>query len=357
MLEGLFRMTGQGDYAAMAASLVATLKNLPQEVLTATGLFADGDLDAAEALVRAFLLKHDRDHVEGMRLLARIGIEHKVFDDAGDPARGRSRAGAGLSITRDGEYLPRLWSRASQSTSTPAASSTGCSPKSFRGTGLLGQLYATTAAALGEHERAIGLYRKLLTGTPQDADVHLSIAHAQKTLGRRQEAVDSYRRAAECREDFGDAYWSLANLKTYRFSDAELARLRVAESAPGTLPVDRYHLCFALGKALEDLGDFSESFRYYEKGNALKRAESKYRPDIIETNTRQQIEVCTPEFFADRCGWGARKSPIPFSSSACRAQARRWSSKFSPLTQRSRARRNSPIFSRSWASFAAAIRI
>jgi tetratricopeptide (TPR) repeat protein len=57
--------------------------------------------------------------------------------------------------------------------------------------------------------------------------------------------------------------------------------------------IDRYHLCFALGKALEDRGDFAESFRYYERGNALKRAESRYRPEIIETNTRQQIEVCT----------------------------------------------------------------
>jgi tetratricopeptide (TPR) repeat protein len=305
MLEGLFRMTGQGDNAAMAASHVATLKNLPQEVVTATGLFADGDLDAAEALVRAFLLKHG-NHVEGMRLLARIGIVHKVFDDAEILLAAVLELAPGYRSARR-EYAEVLVGLHKYLDARRQLDRLLAEEPENR---LLEQLYATTAAALGEHERAIGLYRKLLTGTPQDADVHLSIAHAQKTLGRRQEAVDSYRRAAECREDFGDAYWSLANLKTYRFSDAELARLRVAESAPGTLPVDRYHLCFALGKALEDLGDFSESFRYYEKGNALKRAESKYRPDIIETNTRQQIEVCTPEFFADRCGWGAQ-SPDP----------------------------------------------
>ena len=81
MLEGLYRMTGEAENAAMAAGHVATLKHLPPEVVTATGLFADGDLDAAESLIRGFLLEHG-DHVEAMRLLARIGIAHKVFDDA-----------------------------------------------------------------------------------------------------------------------------------------------------------------------------------------------------------------------------------------------------------------------------------
>jgi tetratricopeptide (TPR) repeat protein len=129
-------------------------------------------------------------------------------------------------------------------------------------------------------------------------------------LGQRQEAIDSYRLAAACRPNFGDAYWSLANLKTYRFTDEELTRIRAAQSAPTTGAVDRYHLSFTLGKALEDQGEIAESFRYYELGNALKRAESKYRPEIIENNTHQQIEVCTAEFFASRRGWGAQ-NPDP----------------------------------------------
>ena len=81
MLEGLYRMRGDAGNAATAAGQVRTLRGLPQEVVVATGLFADGDLEAAEALVRAYLLKHG-DHIEAMRLLARIGIAHKVFFDA-----------------------------------------------------------------------------------------------------------------------------------------------------------------------------------------------------------------------------------------------------------------------------------
>jgi hypothetical protein len=87
--------------------------------------------------------------------------------------------------------------------------------------------------------------------------------------------------------------------------------MRDQEAAEEVALVDRYHLCFALGKALEDRADYEASWHYYERGNALKRAESRYRPEILETNTRKQIEVCTHRFFAQREGFGAaRADPI-----------------------------------------------
>jgi tetratricopeptide (TPR) repeat protein len=300
MLEGLYRMTGQGANSATAASQVATLRGIPPQVVTATALYLDGDLDAAEPMVRAYLLQHG-DHVEAMRLLARIGIARKVFDDAElllaavlelapDYRAARSEyAEVLIELHRESEarqQLERLMQEDPQNRLY------------YQG------LYATACVGLGEHQRAIGLYQELLRGTPADADVHLSIAHAQKTLGQRDEAITSYRKAAASRTGFGDAYWSLANLKTYRFTAEELQQLRTLQVDPAIAAVDRFHLCFALGKALEDEGSFAESFRYYELGNALKRAESRYRPEIIENNTRQQIEVCTPQFFASRRGWG-----------------------------------------------------
>ncbi|MBV8307878.1 MAG: sulfotransferase, partial [Gammaproteobacteria bacterium] len=107
---------------------------------------------------------------------------------------------------------------------------------------------------------------------------------------------------------FGDAWWSLANLKTYRFTEQELAQMRRAEAAADTAAVDRYHLCFALGKALEDREQYPASFEYYARGNALKRSASRYRPEVLELNTRLQIEVCTPELFARHRGGGAPSS-------------------------------------------------
>jgi tetratricopeptide (TPR) repeat protein len=300
MLDGLYRMTGHAENAAMAASHVATLKKLPPEIVIATGLFLDGDLDVAEPMIRAYLLTHG-DHIEGMRLLARIGVARHVLDD---PelllAAVLERAPEYRTARR--EYAEVLLSLHKYPEARRELERLRLEEPDNR---LFKTLYATNCVGLGEHERAIGLYRELLRDVAEDADLHLSIAHAQKTLGLRQEAIESYRKAAACRPTFGDAYWSLANLKTYRFTDQELTDLRSAESAPSTGAADRYHLCFALGKALEDQGDYAESFHYYELGNALKRSESKYRAEIIENNTRQQIETFTAEFVARHTGVGA----------------------------------------------------
>jgi tetratricopeptide (TPR) repeat protein len=300
MLDGLYRMTGQADNAAMAASHVAMMQKIPTEVVTATSLFEDGDLDAAESLIRAYLLQHG-NQVEAMRLLARIGIARQVFDDAELLLSAVLELAPDYRIARQ-EYAAVLIEEHKYSEARRQLEQLLDQDPENR---VLKTLYATSCVGLGEHDRAIGLYQELLRGDPADADLHLSIAHAQKTLGQRQQAIDSYHRAAACRPDFGDAYWSLANLKTYRFKDMELTHMRAAEASSATALVDRYHLCFALGKGLEDQGEYAESFRYYERGNALKRSESKYRAAIIENNTRQQIEVCQPEFFARHASSGA----------------------------------------------------
>jgi tetratricopeptide (TPR) repeat protein len=154
------------------------------------------------------------------------------------------------------------------------------------------------------------LYREILNETPDRPELHLSIAHALKTVGRTGEAIASYRAAAATRPRFGDAYWSLANLKTYRFTDAEIAQMRADEAVPRVGLEDRYHLCFALGKALEDRAEYAESFQYYERGNALKKSEARYRSEPLERNARLQGEVCTRDFFSARQGVGC-DSPAP----------------------------------------------
>jgi tetratricopeptide (TPR) repeat protein len=306
LLEGLYRMTGQADHAATAAAHVATLKRLPPEVLTATGLFSDGDLSAAENMVRTYLLKHG-NHVEAMRLLARIGIERDVLDDAEllleavlelEPDYHAARLDFARALMERHKYLRAREELEALLTLEP-------NNRHYK------TLYTSTIVGLGEHAKAVTLYRELLEGAPQPADLHLSIAHSLKAIGQQQECIEAYRAAAGARPGFGDAYWSLANLKTYRFSDREITCMRDEESASGVAAADRYHLCFALGKALEDRGQYEASWQYYERGNALKRAESRYRPEILETNTRKQIQVCTRQFFSERESFGvANPDPI-----------------------------------------------
>jgi tetratricopeptide (TPR) repeat protein len=300
MLERLYGMTGDATNAAAAAAHVATLKSLPAEVITATALFSDGELAAAEELIRAFLIKNGH-HIEAMRLLARIGMQRDVLDDAQLLLEGVLEIAPDYRAARF-DYAQVLSGRHMHQAAQEQVSrllAADATDRNYR------TLYATTCVGLGQHERAIELYRGLLAGALQPADLHLSIAHSLKTLGRREEAIQAYREAAQARVGYGDAYWSLANLKTYRFEDTELDAMRTAETAPAVAVPDRYHLCFALGKALEDREEYAESFTYYERGNALKRAASRYRPEVLEQNTRLQIEVCTRELFARNRGSGA----------------------------------------------------
>jgi len=306
LLEGLYRMTGDSANAATAAAHVATLKRLAPEIVRATGYFSDGELEPAEQIIRAYLLKAGND-VEAMRLLARIGLKRDVLDDAEILLDAVLKIAPDYRAARYDYACVLLKRHLYQRACEEAEKLLAIEPNhiDYRA------LYASASVGLGEHDRAITLYQKLLQELPGAADLHLSLAHSLKTQGRQTESIEAYRAAANARPDFGDAYWSLANLKTYRFADAEIARMRAAEAAPATQPVDRSHLCFALGKAFEDHGDYAESWRYYSQGNALKRSESRYRAEIIETNTRQQIEVCTREFFASRKGFGVpRPDPI-----------------------------------------------
>ena len=310
MLHRLYRMTGDAENAATTASHVALLQKLPPEVVHATSLFSDGELAQAESIVRAFLLKHG-DHVEAMRLLARIGIERDVLDDAeilleavltiapdyraarADYARVLLRRHKHLQARRELEKLLQL---------EPS------NREHLKG-------YAAACVGLGDYEPIISLYRRLLSEPPaaaaERADLHLWMGHSLKTIGQQREAIEEYRAATGVRAEFGEAWWSLANLKTYRFAGEEIESMRRAESAPGTPLVDRYHLCFALGKAYEDRAEFADSWTYYERGNALKHGEIRYLPRITEVNTRLQKQLCTREFFAARAGWGvADKDPI-----------------------------------------------
>ena len=300
MLEGLYRLTGDTRNAATAGEHAATLKRLPPEVVSATSLFHDGDLGPAEQIIRAYLLQHG-DHPEAMRLLARIGMARDVLDDAEvlleavlelAPDHQAARYDYAQTLVQRHKYVEAR---------TQITQLRQMEPANFD----YRSLAATVAVGLGEQDAAIALYTGMLADRPADPDVHLWLAHSLKTVGRTSEAVDAYRAAAAARPNFGDAYWSLANLKSYRFSDAETARMRVEEASATTGRTERYHLCFALGKALEDQGETAESWRYYAQGNALKRSESRYRPEIIEVNTKKQVEVCTHEFFSHRAGWGA----------------------------------------------------
>ena len=304
MLEGLWRMTGDAASAATAAEHSATLRGLPPPVVQATSLLSDGDLDAAEAIIRHFLLTHG-DHPEAMRVLARIGAAHDVLDDAELLYAGVLTLAPDHHAAR-AEYVDVLARR-----HRFAAAKAALAPLLARDPrdGRARMLAATVAVGLGDHAGAIAEYRALLAevapgDTAHAADLNLWLGHALKTVGDLPAAIAAYRAATSLRPAFGDAWWSLANLKTYRFSADDIAAMRAALAGGDAGETDSVALDFALGKALEDAGEGDAAWGHYAAGNARQRAASLYKPEIVETNTRLQKAVCTAAFFAQRADWG-----------------------------------------------------
>jgi len=298
-LQRLYAVTGRQTDADTAAAHVAKLAALPPAIVTASAMFADGDLDDAERIVRQYLLT-DGTNVEAMRLLAKIGMELDVLDDA------EALLANVLAIAPDYhaaryEYAIVLMRRHKHGRAREEVDKLLAIDPSNRN-------YQTADAAVwmgfGDYEQALAANRRLSREVPRDSELHLAVAYAAKTLGRPRDAIESYRTAAAVTPSCGEAYWGLANMKTYRFTDAELERMRLEEAGPSVRLVDRYHLCFALGKALEDRGDYAGSFIFYDRGNELKRLECRYKPEVIETNARLQRLVCTRDFFAARRGTG-----------------------------------------------------
>lgn len=275
------------------------LSKLPAEVLSVSSLINEEKYYQAEKLCRAFLLKNP-EHVEAMRLLAMLGQKLSVYDDAEfllescvefDPNDWRARH----------DYVNILHKRQKYEKAKEQA---WLLTQKYPNEKLFQLTYANQLFALGDFEQAIQIYDGAIADYPMKADVYLVRGHALKTIGKLDEGTASYKAAYKARPDFGDAYWSLANLKTYRFSKDEIEQMEQQADLASTSLIDQVHLHFALGKAFEDIGAYGQSFSHYQSGNALKKQQIRYKADKTTQSMRQQIEVCDNTFFEKVKDWG-----------------------------------------------------
>jgi tetratricopeptide (TPR) repeat protein len=173
-------------------------------------------------------------------------------------------------------------------------------------------LKAAILANLGDYQGSIDLYGKVLRDHPRQPKVWMSLAHALKTARRVDESVTAYRRAVEMEPTLGEAYWSLANLKTFRFSAQDACAMQSALDRTDLGEEDRLHFEFALGKALEDEGSYESSFAHYAAGNALHRVHHPYSAEENGRFVSRSKREFTAEFFSAReAAAGPPVSPVP----------------------------------------------
>ena len=162
---------------------------------------------------------------------------------------------------------------------------------------------ANLLGRLGRHEEEVALLRTLVERQPAVASLHLSLANAFKTLRRRDDAIAAARAALAIQPGYGKAWWMLADLKTYDFGAAEIDAMQ-ATLAKADRAEDRLHLDFALGRAFEQLREPGKAFAYYAAGNAAAAAASPPQKLSVGERVDRAIAAFTPQFFADRSGYG-----------------------------------------------------
>ena len=285
-------------------------------LLEAGRALVDNDIPHAEALLRDRLRRSPTD-VAAIRMLAEVAARIGRYEDAAHllerclelvPGFHAARQNYAMVLHRGNrpqEALAQVERLLAEDPGNPG----------YR------NLRAVVLCRTGDFGEAIELYEDILAEHPDQARVWLSQGHALKTSGLGERAIAAYRRCLELDPGFGDAWWSLANLKTFRFDDADIAAMRAQLQRTDLDDEHRLHLDFALGKALEDRGEYAGSFAHYSRGNALRLARVPYSADATSARLQRAAEIYTAEFFRERAGFGVaarvgrlgvdRRAPVP----------------------------------------------
>jgi len=278
--------------AAQAQSQLDYLAGLPRELFAVLNYTHEGKLLKAENICRHFMQKNKR-HVDGMRMLADLARRFGVMSDAGfllemavefEPDHIQARL----------EYIEVL--RKQQKFDMAHEHANYLYHKNPENP-LFQSHMAINHMQAGEFETAITLFDAVLEKVPNDPATLTSKGHALKTFGQQDAAIESYRAAFAAKPDHGDAYYGLANLKTYRFTDDEITAMKAQEASPHLSHHNRANMCFSLAKAYEDGEDYGRAFEFYETGNALKCQQASYKSEQMTADLQAQAEFCTADLF------------------------------------------------------------
>ncbi|MCY7272046.1 MAG: sulfotransferase [Sphingomonas bacterium] len=269
------------------------------DLLRAGQALATNDLPTAEALLRPYLKRRPTD-VAAIRMMAELAARVGRLVDSENLLR---RA---LELTPDFTAARANLATILYKQNKPSEAIAELEAIERAGSTNLGHtsLKAAALGRIGGHDEALGLYRLLLDARPDEPKLWMSYGHILKTVGEQEESVAAYRRAIAIRPTLGEVWWSLANLKTIRFDDADIAAMEAALEDPGLADDDRFHLHFALGKALEDRGEAEASFNKYTTANHLRRESLAYDAADIRRHVERSITFFTPELFSAHDGQG-----------------------------------------------------
>jgi tetratricopeptide (TPR) repeat protein len=304
-MEGRIAAARAWRYVVDVATQAPALGQFHPRLIEAAMALNENRLDVAERLLKPHL-QEDPFDARAIRMLAELAARIGRWRDAENLLRRAVEIAPGFTAAR-----------------TNLALVLGRTGRPAEGLELLDEIYpndpedigvanlrAATLGRLGDFNEAIALYRGILQKTSDQPRIWLSYGHMLKTVGQQAEAIGAYREALAIKNELGEAWWSLANLKTARFDESDLTAMRAALTSKDLSDEDRFHLDFALGKALHDAGKADEAFSHYKKANALRLTKQPYRPEQLSRTVDRCIERFTVEAFREREGGCDTPDPI-----------------------------------------------
>jgi tetratricopeptide (TPR) repeat protein len=296
----LFVVKGDSRQADAAYAEHIRASTQDPRLLVAGSALVEGRIAQAEALLRAHLKQYPTD-VAALRMLAEVA------------ARLGRNADAEALLERCLELAPSFHPARHQyalilhrrNRSAAALREIGYLEKLDPHNAMYRNLKAVILVKIGEYQESIELYAEVLKAHPDHPKIWLSYGHTLATAGREQDSIAAYRKSIELQRSLGEAYWSLANLKTFRFTDADEQAMRVQLARADLSEEDRFHFDFAMGKALEDDRRYADSFSHYRSANDLRRSRSNYDAADMSAFVRRSKELFSKDFFETRRGFGA----------------------------------------------------
>jgi tetratricopeptide (TPR) repeat protein len=290
--------------AAYARHIKASVNN--PELLAAASALIENKLAVAERLLRDYLKRNPTD-VAAIRMLGETGSRLGRYEDA------ENLLARALELAPDFAEARANYAGVLFRANKPAQAVEQAEillRRDPRNPGYR-NLIAAALSRLGENDRALEVYAGVLKDYPNQPKGWMSYGHTLKAVGRQDDSIAAYRKSITQLPSLGEAWWSLANLKTFRFSGGDVAGMEAQLARSDITEEDRYHLHFALGKAFEDNARYPESFAHYEEGNALRKKRVAYDEDETAEHLRRSKALFTREFFADRAGAGSgARDPI-----------------------------------------------
>jgi len=290
------------DHAYMQMN---TLETMPNTLLFISQILNEGKLGIAEEKCREFLKQYPTN-TYAMSLLSDIADRLGYFDDAEfllesavklSPSDGELRMKYAMILRKKQKFAKTMEQVNILCEKFPENLSYQAQK-------------ASEIMQNGDHKGAIDLFDDILKKNPYNFSILTSKGHAQKTLGESDRAINSYQTAYQIKQDHGEAFFSLANLKTYEFSKNELNIMREQLQRVDLTMRDKAYFHFALAQGCEAVGEYDEAFFHLDSGNKIKNKQSKYSIERMDKELQAQIDVCD-ELFFEKHGQGGHETKDP----------------------------------------------